>query len=326
MQLALRRRYARLQARRQFPSWPAEDILLRRRDEQLRDEMTTRGTNRIPLVGYWPAPHRWAYVITHDVEGEVGIEHIAAVLDLEEQCGIVSSWNFCGDWYRIPEGTFERLRSAGCEIGLHGIRHDGRLFSSRADFEANLPEIRRRLADWGVDGFRSPAMHRNADWIHEIGSLYDSSFPDTDPFEPQGGGCCSILPFFFGDVVELPVTLVQDHTMWEILRRTDIELWTSKTQWIAERNGLVNVIVHPDYLGPPRHFQMYEQLLRFLSRLDGGWHALPRDVAAWWRDRNSLEVRSDGDGDRLEGPRTAATGAAAIWWACDDGMTIRLGP
>ena len=84
--------------------------------------------------------------------------------------------------------------------------------------------------------------------MRELGCSYDSSFPDTDPFEPQSGGCCSILPYFFGDVVELPITLIQDHTMWEILRRDDIALWTDKATWVAERHGLVNVIVHPDYL------------------------------------------------------------------------------
>ena len=66
--------------------------------------------------------------------------------------------------------------------------------------------------------------HRNADWMPELGCLYDSSFPDTYPFEPQAGGCCSIFPFFLGDLVELPITLVQDHTMWEILRHDAMDL------------------------------------------------------------------------------------------------------
>ena len=98
-----------------------------------------------------------------------------------------------------------------------------------------LPKIHRYLDEWGAVGFRSPATHRNADWMPRLGVLYDSSFPDTDPFEPQAGGCCSIFPFFLGDMVELPITLVQDHTMWEILQHPGIDLWLQKSDWISEQ-------------------------------------------------------------------------------------------
>lgn len=194
-----------------------------------------------------PNGHRFAAVLTHDSRDSQASETSPAFLEVERRHGMVSSWNFVARWYPIPAGIFEQVRSAGCEVGLHGIRHDGRLFADRASFEANLPLIHRYLAEWGVVGFRSPATHRNADWMSELGCLYDSSFPDTAPFEPQGGDCCSILPFFIDHLVELPIALVQDHTAWEILRRDPLELWTQKTEWIARHHGLVNVIVHPDY-------------------------------------------------------------------------------
>jgi hypothetical protein len=316
VQLGLRRGYAVRQARRPFPAWPAEDVLVRLRDRELRARMDAEGTDRLPLVGVWPDGHRFAWIITHDVEGPEGVARIPEVLEIERSHGVVSSWNFCGDWYDIPDGTFGMVRAAGGEVGLHGIHHDGRLFASRAAFEENLPRIRHYLAAWRADGFRSPATHRNADWMPELGCLYDSSFPDTDPFEPQGGGCCSILPYFLGDVVELPITLVQDHTLWEILRRDEIGLWTSKAQWLAERYGLVNVIVHPDYLDTLRRWEMYEQLLMFLGGLAGGWHALPRDVALWWRDRAGLEARVEADGSAtLTGRAGPAATGARVWWA-----------
>jgi peptidoglycan/xylan/chitin deacetylase (PgdA/CDA1 family) len=314
LQLALRRAYAPRQARRTFPAWPAEDVLVRAACRDLRAALDERGADRAPLVGLWPGGHGSAAIVTHDVEGPEGIARIPEVLEIEARHGIVSSWNFCADWYPIPDGTFELVRAAGCEVGLHGIRHDGRLFSSRAAFAGELPKIHAALKEFGAVGFRSPATHRNADWMHELGCLYDSSFPDTDPFEPQGGGCCSIWPFFFGDVVELPITLVQDHTLWEILRRDDVALWTDKASWVAERHGLVNVIVHPDYLDRPERLAAYEELLAFLAGLQGSWHALPRDVAAWWRDRRTLSVdtgpvwwvRTDGDGVSVELPLPAA--------------------
>ncbi len=118
-----------------------------------------------------------------------------------------------------PGRAVRELRADGCEIGLHGLHHDWKLLRTEERFERTLPAIHNYLDEWGAVGFRSPVTYRNADWMPRLGALYDSSFPDTDPFEPQAGGCCSIFPFFLDDLVELPITLVQDHTMWEILLR-----------------------------------------------------------------------------------------------------------
>jgi peptidoglycan/xylan/chitin deacetylase (PgdA/CDA1 family) len=302
-QLAMRRAFARMQARRDFPAWPIEPVLVDRHRESLRQRIAQSPTGSVPVIGNWPGGHRFAFVLTHDVEGPLGVERLPQVLDIERRHGFVSSWNFVAEWYSIPEDAFAAVRSAGGEIGLHGIKHDGRLFLSRANFEADLPKIRAYLDDWDAVGFRSPATHRNADWMPELGCLYDSSFPDTDPFEPQSGGCCSILPFFLGDLVELPITLVQDHTLFEIVQTTSIDLWIRKTEWIIANRGLVNLIVHPDYLDRPGRLEAYDGFLAFLAARSDGWHALPRDVALWWRRRAALRCEQTEDGGtQIVGP------------------------
>ena len=199
---------------------------------------------------------------------------------------------------------------------MHGIKHDGKLFSDRASFEADLPLIHRYLEEWSAVGFRSPATHRNADWMPELGCLYDSSFPDTDPFEPQAGGCCSIFPFFLGDLVELPITLVQDHTMWEILRHDAMDLWVQKTGWIVRHHGLVNVIVHPDYVLSPERLEVYDCFLGFLrDQLDrhAGWHALPRDVAAWWKTFGALSIDEEDGEVRIAGAAAGGPTPTVAW-------------
>ncbi|HEV7771220.1 MAG TPA: glycosyltransferase [Solirubrobacterales bacterium] len=278
LQLAMRRLYARRQARTEFPRWPIEPLLVERR----------RGDERAATSADWPDGRRFAAILTHDVEGPAGVAMVEEVIELERRHGFVSSWNFVAEGYPIEEALLDRVRDAGCEVGLHGIKHDCKLFESRASFEAELPAIHRYLARWNAVGFRSPATHRNPDWMPELGALYDSSFPDTDPFEPQAGGCCSIFPYFLGDLVELPITLVQDHTLWEILRRDTIDLWTRKSDWIVANGGLVNLITHPDYLDSPARLRMYEEFLEYLAAQEDGWFPLPRDVATWWRKR---EVR-----------------------------------
>jgi peptidoglycan/xylan/chitin deacetylase (PgdA/CDA1 family) len=323
LQLQMRRVYARRQAGRTFPAWPIEPILLERRDDELRSRISASSSDRVPILWFWPDRRRFACVLTHDVEGPAGIENIHRVLELEQRYGFVSSWNFCAEWYRIPPGTFETLRAAGCEIGLHGIKHDGKLFASRAEFEANLPKVHAYMQRWGALGFRSPATHRCADWTYELKCLYDSSFPDTDPFEPQAGGCCWIFPFMFGDVVELPITLVQDHTLIDILGQRSIDLWARKCDWIIRNHGLINVITHPDYLTSPERLRMYEQLLQLLASHTDGWRALPFEVAEWWRLRGQLQCVQTLDGFRVIGD---PSGRAAPAFAVDTDGKIRFQP
>jgi hypothetical protein len=307
IQLGMRRAYAPRQAGRTFPAWPVEPILVEREERELRKKIAANGGDPVGFVNWWPDRHRFAVVLTHDVEGTNGVENVERVVEVEERHGFVSSWNFVAEWYPIPDGLFDLLRARGCEIGIHGIKHDGKLFGSRARFDAELPKIHDYAERWGAVGFRSPATGRNADWIHELELLYDSSFPDTDPFEPQPGGCCSIRPFMFGDVVELPITLVQDHTLFEILREPGIESWTRKAGWIMDHLGLINLITHPDYLISPERLDAYERFLVWLRERQGGWQALPRDVARWWRSRDLLAgdapfastARARLDGDEL---------------------------
>ncbi len=318
-QLRLRRRYASSQLARSFPHWPIEPILVELHQRELLRALRERGAECLPLVGFWPDGHSSACVLTHDVEGQKGLDNVDLLLELERRHGFVSSWNFIGEQFEIPADTFETLRAAGCEIGLHGIHHDGKLFQSRARFERSLPKIHRYLREWGVVGFRSPSTLRRAEWMHELGCLYDSSFPDTDPFQPQPGGCCSIFPFFFGEVVELPITLVQDQALWEILERPSVDLWLEKSAWIIANHGLVNLITHPDYFTRPERIRMYDEFLAFLATQRRCWHALPREVGEWWRARARIRCEQGPGGPRLVGdvdPR------ATVMWARAEGDQI----
>lgn len=288
-QMAVRRLYARRQARQPFPRWPIEPILVEYQHAELRERIAAAGGNAVPIVNYWPNGAQAAVVLTHDVEGPLGIENIPKVREVERRHGFHSAWYFVAEDYPIPGELFEELRADGCEVGLHGIHHDASLFSDRAAFEASLPTVHRYLAEWDVVGFRSPATHRNAEWMSELGCLYDSSFSDSAPFEPQPGGCCSILPYFLDDLVELPMTLVMDHTLWEVLRDESSARWTEKASWVIAHHGLVNLLVHPDYVTSSSRLASYNDFLAFLSRQPRLWRTLPRHVATWWKARAALD-------------------------------------
>jgi hypothetical protein len=311
VQMALRRRIARRQRTRheaqgRFPRWPIEPLLVHQQEILLHERLRRAGDRRIPVLAAWPRGHRFAWTVTHDVEGPKGLDGIAPLLEIERRHGVVSAWFFVAEDYDVEPSVFEAVRSAGGEVGLHGLCHDGRLFQDRAHFERQLPRIRRYLRDWDAEGFRSPSTHRNAAWMPELGARYDSSFPDTHPFDAQPGGCCSILPYFLGDLVELPITLPQDHTLFELLREPDIALWRRKATWLADHGGLVTVLVHPDYARSEDRLRHYDELLGFLRGMAGGWHALPREIAGWWR------VRADRE----------AAGAVDSWAAERDGEIV----
>jgi hypothetical protein len=161
----------------------------------------------------------------------------------------------------------------------------------------------RELADrWRASGFRSPATHRVWSWMPQLGFDYDSSYPDTDPFEPQSGGCCSWLPYFNHDLVELPITLPQDHTLFFILRKADERAWISKTEFLRSRHGMALLITHPDYMLEPRLVHAYRRFLEAFQSDANVWKALPREVSAWWRRRAASSLEWTGQDWRIVGP------------------------
>ncbi len=324
LQLLMRRIYARRQAKTAFPAWPIEPILVEKANEDMRERILQSDTGSIPLINFWPNGAQAAVILTHDVEWEYGAKNIARVRAVEKKYGVVSSWNFVPERYSFDKSIFHVLQTEGCEIGVHGLYHDGRDFASREIFEERLPKMNAYLKGWKATGFRSPATHRHPDWIPMLNAEYDSSYPDTDPFEPQAGGCCSIFPFFLkNDMVELPITLPQDHTMFEILRVKDIDLWKKKTDWIIENHGLVNIIVHPDYMLTEEALGHYEEFLKYITSFKNLWFALPRDVARWWRDRAaSRVVEFDGIDPIIQGP---AAEQATVAWASLQGNKVVYG-
>jgi hypothetical protein len=175
-------------------------------------------------------------------------------------------------------------------LGIHGLKHDGRLFSSSGLFYKRAKKINQYVEDCHVDGFRSHYTYRNLKLIKALRIKYDSSYPDTDIYEPQPGGCCSLFPYFIDGIVELPITLPQDHTLFNILKEKSIRLWIDKISTIERFNGMVLMVTHPDYFGNEMWRTSYEQVLAHLASKVNYWHALPKEIAFWWCYRDNLYV------------------------------------
>jgi hypothetical protein len=308
-QIGLRRLYSRVQARTSFPRWPAEPGLHDLYDSVLGLAAELAG-EPVPWIAPWPTGHSWAVVLTHDVETEAGYRSCEPLRELEVAFGFRSSWNFVPRRYRVEQSRVEQLLADGFEVGVHGLYHDGRDLASLGVLRERLPAIREYARRWHAVGFRSPATHRVWEWMPLLGFDYDSSYPDTDPFEPMGGGCCTWLPYFNEGLVELPITLPQDHTLFVILRR-DESPWLEKAALLRARGGMALLITHPDYMREPERLDAYARFLADVGD-DGAWRALPREVSAWWRRRAASRLERTEDGWRVSGP---AADEAAVTYA-----------
>src|SRR5258708_4795617 len=202
----------------------------------------------------WPGGKQFAVVLTHDVESARGLGRVEHVARQELRQGLRSAFNFVPEGeYRVPDVLREKLDRAGFEVGVHGLEHDGKLYRSKAGFGRKAAFIREYLRKWNSCGFRSPLMQHRLGWLHELGLEYDASTFDTDPFEPESDGVGTIFPFWVpgpddSGYVELPYTLVQDFTLFVVLRERNIEIWKHKLAWIAERGGMALLNTHPDYM------------------------------------------------------------------------------
>jgi hypothetical protein len=125
---------------------------------------------------------------------------------------------------------------------LHDLNHDGRHFSDRSEFLQRAQRINRYAQKFGALGFRSAALYRNIDWYDALDFSYDMSIPNVDP---QRGGCCTVLRFFVGKILELPVTATQDYTLFHILNDYSIRLWKQQISLIREKDRLVSFVIHP---------------------------------------------------------------------------------
>jgi len=247
----------------------------------------------------WPEQKRFALIIMHDVDTNRGHGKCRDLMELEKQLGFRSSFNFVPERYNVSPDLRTTLSENGFEIGVHGLKHDGKLFSSKRIFEQRVPLINHYLKEWSSVGFSSPSMHRNQDWINSLDIEYAMSTFDTDPFEPQPDGVSTIFPFTVNDepsqkgYVELPYTLPQDFTLFVLMEEKNIDIWKQKLDWIAQHGGMALLNTHPDYMscgrGTPRSeeypIEYYKQFLTYIEEKyqDQYWHTLPKEMVRFWK-------------------------------------------
>jgi hypothetical protein len=173
------------------------------------------------------------------------------------------------------------------------------LYRDRGDFLLRAKKINEYCRRYEARGFRAGSMYRNLDWYEAFKFSYDMSMPNVAHLEPKRGGCCTVFPFFVGNILEIPLTTSEDYSVFHILKEGSIQLWKKQLELIRQRNGLISVLAHPDYLISSHTRSLYESLLDHLREMvsvEKIWAALPGEVDQWWRARSKMNlIQKDGD-------------------------------
>ncbi len=228
--------------------------------------MQSQKMTEVPFIWFWPKGYESALIMTHDVETKKGFNFCTKLIEMDLSYGLKSSFELIPERkYILNPQILKYIQNRNCEICIHGLNHDGKLFFKREIFQERIRKINEYAKQYGATGFRSPVMYRNLDWFDEFDFQYDMSVPNNGSLDPQKGGCCSVFPYFAKNILELPLTTTQDYPLFYLMNINPVELWKQQIKSTLDYNGLISFNMHPDYLISNKNREIYEQLLEYIN-------------------------------------------------------------
>ncbi len=248
----------------------------------------------------WPDGKKFAFVLTHDVEGRRGLDRCRQLAQMEMNLGFRSSFNFVPEGeYTTPPSLRTFLNEAGFEVGVHDLHHDGKLYRSRKAFERHAERINHYLNDVGRCrlslGLHAPQSRlagappravRRVDVRHR--SVRAAARRHADNLSVLGSERSG-----HRTTSSCPTRCRRTRRCFSFWANPTIDLWKKKLDWISSRGGMALVNVHPDYLSFDRpaatseyRAGLYEQFLTHVMGRYGreAWFALPHEVATYVHD------------------------------------------
>jgi len=288
-----------------FPRWPVDRTVDQLFEQTMLLSLQAQSIDQIPFIWFWPEGATSCAIMTHDVETTSGVRSCSYLMDMEDSFAIKGSFQIIPEQrYEVTDDFLNSIRQRGFEVVVHDLNHDGQLFKDKDQFLQRAVKINSYKERFGASGFRAAVLYRRQLWFDALDFSYDMSVPNVGHLDPQHGGCCTVMPYFVGKILELPVTTTQDYTLFNILNDYSIDLWKKQIDLIMEKHGLISFIVHPDYVNGPRERAVYETLLGHLAdlrRQKDVWIASPGEVAQWWRQRAEMKLVKDTQGWHIEG-------------------------
>ena len=288
-----------------FPKWPVDTTVENIHERLLLLTLQAKQIDKVPFIWFWPDGASGCVTMTHDVETTAGRDFCSTLMDMDDAVGIKASFQVVPeDRYEVTPEYLASIRERGFEVVVQDLNHDGMLYDDRAKFLDRVKKINAYGDEWGAKGFRAAVLYRNPEWFDSLQFAYEMSVPNVAHLDPQSGGCCTVMPYFIGNILEIPVTTTQDYMMFHIIKAGSIDLWKKQLDTILQKNGMASFIVHPDYVIEPEHRRLYEQLLAHLQEKctkSNVWSALPQQINSWWRQRSGMRLEKQGGSWRIVG-------------------------
>lgn len=289
-----------------FPRWPVDTTVEDLCEDLLYLSMKAKGIERVPFIWFWPDGAQCAMTITHDVETEQGMAFCDQLMDIDDSFDLKASIQLVPEGrYKVTADFIQGIRDRGFEVNLQDLNHDGHLFSNHQEFLRRAERINEYARTYQIEGFRAAVLYRNLEWLGALHISFDMSVPNVAHLDPQRGGCCTVMPYFVGNILEIPVTTTQDYMLFHLLNKYSLDLWKAQADLIVKKNGLASFIVHPDYVSERSARAVYQNLLSSLRRLDEDkkiWFCVPGDINHWWRARSKMSLVRENGRWRITGP------------------------
>jgi peptidoglycan/xylan/chitin deacetylase (PgdA/CDA1 family) len=261
----------------------------------------------VPTLAFWKDGNDYAFAVTHDAETRKGLEELGLILrSVEEGLRIKSSWYIPSHKYNINPEILKDLVQKNILAG-HDTTHDGKLvLQKRNDMLHRLTLCREtinNISNSQIIGFRAPLLQHSThllESIKEAGFLYDSSCPTWEPVSCVNGGVHgvrTVFPINVNGLIEVPITLPQDHQMLYVLKKSPkkcFEYWLEYSKWIKRIGGLVLLLVHPEYsFSKEVYLSLYKRFLRTFTMDRKCWVTTSDELALWWKARCESSVNQE---------------------------------
>lgn len=255
----------------------------------------------VPRVKFWKNGKSFGLSVSHDIETARGLEQGASrLLSVEKELGLKSTWNVPSNRYPLSPDSLERLTASG-EIGGHDTTHDGRLLLVDMDSKVlrlkSCREALEELSGVRVRGFRAPLLQHNSQLAEaetKAGYDYDSSIPSYEVLSPTSmkpHGVGTVFPFATHGLLEIPVSLPQDHQLIRVVGQDPASAVDSVlriSNWIKGVGGACVLLVHPDYeFAEDEYVSEYRRLLSHFTEDKTCQIMTLGEMADWWNLRRT---------------------------------------
>lgn len=272
-----------------------------RRQMHLHDLLTNwLAVMKLPFVYLGLMNDFWSDFVERYFEIERGLRSTFFVIPFKNQPGKTADgtapdYRAAGYAAQDIVDIIQKLKSAGCEVGLHGI--DAWVDSSRGREE--LEEIRRLTGDseigvrmhWLYLDKNSPAVLENA------GATYDSTWGYNQTVGYRAGTTQVFKPLEAKRLLELPMHIMDTAlfytTRMELSPKEAKVILSHLIENVDEFGGTLTINWHDRSVVPERLWRTcYEEVLTDL-RTRGAWFSTTGETVSWFRKRRAASFETD---------------------------------